>query len=80
MYTDAMKRAVRAVPKPPQGFFVDILDNDGFIVVRAKEDVFMALTTAQDKISAVEYMIRVKKALEANGAIVLLMREGGKEQ
>jgi hypothetical protein len=27
----------------------------------------------------VEYMIRVKKALEANGAIVLLVREGGKE-
>jgi hypothetical protein len=28
----------------------------------------------------VEYMIRVKKALEDNGAIVLLVREGGKEQ
>jgi hypothetical protein len=27
----------------------------------------------------VEYMIRVKKALEANGAIVLLVREGGKD-
>jgi hypothetical protein len=33
----------------------------------------------EDKRRAVEYMIRVKKALEDNGAIVLLVREGGKE-
>jgi hypothetical protein len=32
-----------------------------------------------DKRRAVEYMVRVKKALEDNGAIVLLVREGGKE-
>jgi hypothetical protein len=31
------------------------------------------------KRQAIEYMIRVKKALEDNGAIVLLVREGGKE-
>jgi hypothetical protein len=30
-----------------------------------------------DKKLAVQYMIRVKKALEDNGAIVLLVREGG---
>jgi len=35
--------------------------------------------TGEDKQRAVEYMIRVKKALEDNGAIVLLIREGGKE-
>jgi hypothetical protein len=35
--------------------------------------------TGEDKIRAVEYMIRSKKALEDNGAIVLLVREGGKE-
>jgi uncharacterized protein (DUF1330 family) len=34
----------------------------------------------EDKRQAVEYMIRVKKALEDNGAIVLLVREGGVEQ
>jgi hypothetical protein len=38
----------------------------------------MALN-GEDKVRAVEYMIRVKKALEDNGAIVLLVREGGKE-
>jgi uncharacterized protein (DUF1330 family) len=35
--------------------------------------------TVEDRIAAVEYMIRVKKALEDNGARVLLVREGGKE-
>jgi hypothetical protein len=35
--------------------------------------------TVEDRVTAVEYMIRVKKALEDNGAIVLLVREGGKE-
>ena len=45
-------------------------------IVLAKEKDFMTLT-GEDKIQAVEYMIRVKKALEDNGAIVLLVREGG---
>jgi hypothetical protein len=34
----------------------------------------------EEKRSAIEYMIRVKQALEDKGAIVLLVREGGKEQ
>jgi hypothetical protein len=33
----------------------------------------------EDRRSAIEYMVRVKKALEDNGAIVLLTRQGGKE-
>jgi hypothetical protein len=78
MYTDAMKRAFRSI-EPPKNFALDIIDNEHFITVRASEKMFMSLT-GEDKIRAVEYMIRVKKALEANGAIVLLVREGGKEQ
>ena len=39
----------------------------------------MSLETVDLKKQAIEYMIRVKKALEDNGAIVLLVREGGKE-
>jgi hypothetical protein len=39
----------------------------------------MSLETVEKKKQAIEYMIRVKKALEDNGAIVLLVREGGKE-
>lgn len=78
MYTDAMKRAFRSIT-PPKGFYVELVDNEHFISVRAKEDVFMRLLD-EDKRAAVEYMVRVKKALEDNGAIVLLVREGGKEQ
>ena len=78
MYTDAMKRAVRSI-NPPKGFGVDIIDNEHFITVRADEKSFMNLFD-RDKRLAVEYMIRVKKALEDNGAIVLLVREGGVEE
>ena len=76
MYTDAMKRAVRSIA-PPKGFGVDIIDNEHFITVRADEKSFMNLFD-RDKRLAVEYMVRVKKALEENGAIVMLVRTGGK--
>jgi hypothetical protein len=63
---------------PPKNFGVQVVDNDNFITIRAKEDIFMRLSH-EEKMHAVEYMIRVKKALEDNGAIVLLVREGGEE-
>lgn len=79
MYTDAMARAFRSLDHfAPNGFSVRLEDNDNFITVRANEKDFMSLDS-QGKAVAVEYMIRVKKALEDNGAIVLLVREGGKE-
>jgi hypothetical protein len=78
MYTDAMKRAFRSV-SCPTNFSLQIIDNDHFLTVKAKEKDFMSLETVEMKREAIEYMIRVKKALEDNGAIVLLVREGGKE-
>jgi len=78
MYTDAMKRAFHSIAAPPN-FGVQIIDNDNFITIKAKEEIFMRLLD-EDKRSAIEYMVRVKKAFEENGAIVLLVREGGKEQ
>jgi hypothetical protein len=78
MYTDQMRRAFRSLDCP-KGFSLEVIDNDSFITVKAKEKVFMSLETVDLKRQAVEYMIRVKKALEDNGAIVLLVREGGKE-
>jgi hypothetical protein len=59
----------------PKGFKLQIIDHDHFLSVRAKEKMFMSLVD-EEKRRAVEYMARVKKALEANGAIVLLVREG----
>ncbi len=76
-YTDAMARAFRSIT-PPKNFGVQIIDNEHFLSVKAKEEIFMRLDH-QGKLEAVDYMVRVKKALEDNGAIVLLTREGGEE-
>ena len=77
MYTDAMKMAFHSIT-PPVGFGVQVIDHDHFITIKAKEEVFMRLLD-EDKRRAIEYMARVKQALEENGAIVLLVREGGRE-
>ena len=80
MYTDSMRSAVRSISHfAPKGFNLTIVDNEHFLSVRASEKDFMSLNY-EDKRRAVEYMIRVKKALEDNGAIVLLVREGGKDE
>lgn len=58
----------------PKGFVLQIIDHENFLTVKANEKVFMKLAD-DEKRRAVEYMVRVKKALEDNGAIVLLVRE-----
>jgi len=79
MYTHQMRQAVHSLDShKPKGFGVVIEDNDNFLTIRAPEKNFMQLTE-ESKRQAIEYMIRMKKALEDNGAIVLLVREGGKE-
>lgn len=80
MYTDAMATAFRSLDHfAPKGFSLRVEDNDTFITLRANEAQFMGLLD-EDKRRAVEYMVRAKAALEDNGAIVLLIREGGKEE
>lgn len=80
MYTDSMRKAFRSLDHfAPKGFSLELIDNDSFITVRASEKSFMSLLD-EDKRRAVEYMVRVKKALEDKGAIVLLVREGGKHE
>jgi hypothetical protein len=79
MYTDAMRMAFRSLAHfAPKNFAVQVIDHDNFITVKASEKAFMSLSH-DAKRQAVEYMIRIKKALEDNGAIVLLVREGGAE-
>jgi hypothetical protein len=73
-----MRRAFQSL-NAPKNFSLQIIDNDHFLTVKAREKDFMSLETVEMKREAIEYMIRVKKALEDNGAIVLLVREGGKE-
>ena len=79
MYTTEMARAFRSLDhRAPKGFALQVVDNDTFITVKALEEQFNRLDDF-GKRRAVEYMVLVKKALEENGAIVLLVREGGEE-
>lgn len=79
MYTDQMKTAVHSLDGTgPKGFYLQIIDNDHFLTVKASEKQFMQLVD-DEKRQAIEYMAKVKAALEMNGAIVLLVREGGAE-
>lgn len=76
MYTDSMKRAFRSIT-PPNNFKVDIIDNEHFLSIRANEFEFMRLDEFEKR-RAVEYLVKVKKALEENGAIVVIVREAVK--
>ena len=76
MYTDSMQRAFRSI-LPPREFMVDIIDNEHFLSVRANESQFMKLDEFEKR-RAIEYMIKVKKALEDNGAVVMLVRGAAK--
>ena len=68
-----MRKAFRSI-KAPKGFSVDLVDNEHFLVIRADEKAFVRLGH-DDKIEAVQYMVKIKKALEDNGAVVLLTRK-----
>lgn len=79
MYTEPMRRAVHSLDHyKPKNFGVVIVDNEHFLTVQAPEKNFNQLVD-EDKRRAVEYMVRIKSALEDLGAIVLLVREGGKD-
>jgi hypothetical protein len=74
MYTTEMAKAFHSI-RAPKNFSVQLLDNEHFIVVKANEHQFMRLSEDKKR-EAIEYLVRVKKALEDNGAIVLLVRDG----
>jgi len=73
MYTDEMRRAVHSIT-PPKGFGIEIIDNEHFLTVKLDERKFLHMGH-DDKISALQYVVKIKKALEINGAIVLVTRE-----
>jgi hypothetical protein len=58
----------------PKGFSLQIIDNEHFLTVKASEKQFMKLLD-RDKRMAIQYMVMVKKALEDNGATVLVIRK-----
>lgn len=73
MYTDSMKRAFHAV-QAPKGFSVQLIDNEHFLTIKLDERHFVGLTH-DEKIAALQYVVQLKKALEMEGAIVLVTRE-----
>jgi hypothetical protein len=73
MYTDSMRRAFHSV-QAPKGFSVTIIDNDSFLTVKLDEREFVRMVH-DDKIQALQYVVNLKKALEMEGAIVLVTRE-----
>lgn len=72
-YTDAMRKAFHSI-HAPKGFFLEIIDNDHFLSLRLDEKNLASLSH-DDKIEALQYVVRVKDALEQNGAVVLVVRK-----
>ena len=73
MYTEQMRMAVHSIAAP-KNFGVTIIDNDSFLTIKLNEKDFIKMFHDQ-KIEAVQYVAKVKDALEKNGAIVLVTRE-----
>jgi len=73
MYTDQMRRAFHSIT-PPKGFSIELIDNEHFLTIKLNELKF-AKMVHDDKIQALQYVLNLKKALEMEGAIVLVTRE-----
>ena len=73
MYTDKMRMAFHSITAP-KNFGVSLIDNDTFLTIKLDERSFIRMTH-DEKLEAVKYVAMVKKALEMEGAIVLVTRE-----
>ena len=73
MYTDKMRMAFHSIT-PPKNFGVNLIDNESFLTIKLDERSFIRMAH-DEKLEAVKYVAMVKKALEMEGAIVLVTRE-----
>lgn len=73
MYTDQMRKAFHSII-PPKGFSVELIDNEHFLTIKLNEYNF-AKMVHDEKVQALQYVLNLKKALEIEGAIVLVTRE-----
>jgi len=73
MYTNDMRRAFHSIV-PPKGFKVQLIDNEHFLTIKLDQRHFVGLMH-DEKIAALQYVVQLKKALEMEGAIVLVTRE-----
>jgi len=68
-----MRRAFHSIT-PPKGFAIELIDTEHFLTNKLNELKF-AKMVHDDKIQALQYVLNLKKALEMEGAIVLVTRE-----
>jgi hypothetical protein len=73
MYNHNMRKAFHSI-LPPKNFNVYIVDNEHFLTIKLDEYGFLKMTH-DEKIAALQYVVSIKKALEMEGAIVLVTRE-----
>jgi hypothetical protein len=73
MYTDTMRRAFHSIIAP-KNFQVELIDNEHFLTIKLNEYHFLKMGH-NEKIEALQYVVQLKKALEMEGAIVLVSRE-----
>ena len=73
MYTLDMRRAFHSIVAP-KGFQVELIDNEHFLTIKLDEKQFLHMVH-NEKIEALKYVVQVKKALEMNGAVVLVTRD-----
>jgi len=76
MYTDIMRKIVHSIPAP-KNFGIEIIDNNQFLTIKLNEKSFLYMGH-DDKITSLQYIIKLKKALEDCGAVVLITREAVK--
>jgi hypothetical protein len=68
-----MRKAFHSIAAP-SNFGISLIDNEHFLTIKLDERSFLPLSH-DEKIEAVKYVAQVKKALEMEGAIVLVTRE-----
>ena len=77
MYTDQMRKAFHSIT-PPKDFSISVIDNDSFLTIKLNEEDFVYMMH-DEKMAAIQYVTKIKDALEQNGAIVLVTREAIKK-
>ena len=70
MYTKLMQQAVRTI-KVPKDFKIDILDYNTFLTIQFYESQWRHYTESE-RFQCIQYLNKVKKALENLGARVAL--------
>ena len=74
MWNDRIARAVNQLKlTQPKGAKYEIVDNDDFLVLRLDSEALYRMHHDQ-KIAAIQWFIKVQKAIEGEGGVVVVLR------